>query len=80
MVYKWCMNIPIVKKPWFGPKLIGWGWGIRSGEGALVSLVYVATAFSLAKFVRSQTERELEILALTAVFIAVAYLTGARHE
>jgi hypothetical protein len=63
------MNNPT--RGWFGPKRFGWGFGPRTWEGWLVSLVYIAMLAGLRYVVSPRTDHTLFIVIL--VLLTAAY-------
>jgi hypothetical protein len=66
----------VTKQPWFGPKrLIGWGWTVRSWQGAVVSVVFVGLLV-LALTTISGPPRFATAAVVMLAFLAVVVLTG----
>ncbi len=67
------------KKPWFGPKRIGWGFRPATWQGWLVVAVYVAVlVLTISRFGKS-SEKYLLLALETAAFLIVALLTSRKR-
>ena len=65
------------KEPWFGPKrTLGWGWTPVSWQGWLVTLLFLALILTASLAIRALPLKMAVILALVALLLAVAALTG----
>ena len=66
---------PLTKKPWFGPKQLGWGWRPITWEGWLTTLVLLGVIYFA---VHHSSKSVPVILGLSFLFCIVAYLTGGK--
>jgi hypothetical protein len=66
----------ITKQAWFGPKThLGWGWTVKSWQGAVASAVVVGLIV-LAVVVLNGTLRWIVEAALLTAFLILVLLTG----
>ena len=67
-------------KPWFGPRILGWGWRPLTWQGWLISLVFVLAIVVEATQLRSAGSGPVgaALVATLALFALVCYLTGGR--
>ena len=65
------------KEPWFGPKRsLGWGWTPVSWQGWVVTLLFLGLIVTASLAVRSVPLKTAVILALLALLLIVAVVTG----
>jgi len=66
----------ITKRPWFGPKRIGWGWRPVSWEGWLATVLCVALVVGInVAFTGTATAVYASLTAVVALLV-VCILTG----
>lgn len=69
------MRVRRTRRPWFGPKRIfGWGWRVTSWQGWVVTAIMVGLI--LAARALWGTRAWPAIVALLAVYVVIAVLTG----
>jgi len=65
----------LTKKPWFGPKYLGWGWRPITWEGWLSTLAFIGVTYLAFQYFG----KNLFILfGLILIFCLFAYLTGGK--
>ncbi|HUD20694.1 MAG TPA: hypothetical protein VMQ44_01335 [Candidatus Saccharimonadales bacterium] len=65
----------ITKKPWFGPKYLGWGWRPITWEGWLALLIWLGLLLLAVHFFGVNW---LIIVGLVIVLCVFCYLTGGK--
>ncbi|NLT35133.1 MAG: hypothetical protein GXX83_04480 [Gaiellales bacterium] len=65
----------ITRKPWFGPRRLGWGWTPITWQGWVVSLVLLAAILAAAWLLTSALRTAVIILLVVALLL-VSYLTS----
>jgi hypothetical protein len=63
-------------KPWFGPRRLGWGLGVRRWPGTVVIILF---ATALAVIVRSALEPTLKLGAAALLLIVLAVVVRATY-
>ena len=64
------------KKPWFGPKRIGWGFRPATWQGWLVMAVYIGALLLTIRLGRSSAVFVVLLILESAAFLIVALLTS----
>ncbi len=67
----------ITKKSWFGPKIVGWGPAPKSGEGWLVTLVWMASLLLTLYYLHSINLLNIFNIATVIIFAAIILLSVA---
>ncbi len=64
--------------PWFGPKILGWGWRPLTWQGWLITLVLITLLIGVRIAVGKSLLAFALMLVIIAVFALVAFITGGR--
>ena len=67
----------MMKKPWFGPRVIGWGWTPITWQAWVVSATFIVAILAVA-MIPGIRYRFGILLALLMAFILVAVITGTK--
>ncbi len=67
----------ITKKRWFGPKYVGWGPAPKSGEGWIVTLVWMASLLLTLYYLHSIHSLNIVNIAIVIFFAAIILLSVA---
>ncbi len=67
----------LVRSPWFGPKTVGWGWTPITWQAWAVTVAFTV-AVLVVSMIPGIRYRLGILLALVAVFILVAAVTGTK--
>ena len=67
----------ITKKRWFGPKKVGWGPAPKSGEGWVVTLVWMASILLTLFYLHSIHLLNIINIAIVIVLAAIILLSIA---
>ena len=71
----------VMDKPWFGRKLIGWGWGVPlRWEGWATILIYFLLIWLTVLCTHSRGIFILLLIILTALLFSVAYRTSGKPQ
>lgn len=62
----------LTRRPWFGPKRLGWGWSPASWQGWAVTAGFVVVVVVAMRI----THRSAAGIAALAVFLLICFLTG----
>ena len=68
----------ITKHPWFGPKLIGWGWTPISWEGWLATALCAAIVILAGVVFQGSLMFVYVTIAAVSALLAICLLTGTR--
>ncbi len=66
----------LTKKPWFGPRVLGWGWQPASWEGWVSMLTFFGIIAIIIYKKHSDLQMALYVLVLVGLFMIFCYLTG----
>jgi protein-S-isoprenylcysteine O-methyltransferase Ste14 len=70
---------PVVERPWFVKKRIGWGLSPGSWQGWTATFVYLALLVVVALWAsRSPQTSIVGFIVLTSAFLVLAFATGER--
>ena len=64
------------KKPWFGPKIAGWGWTPVSWQGWLATVIFVLLVSGAVRLFEGATAAPIAVILLVAAFIGLVPATG----
>lgn len=67
----------ITKKPWFGPKYIGWGPAPKSWEGWLVTMIWLVSLLLSIYYLHSINLLNIITIAILIILAAIIILTVA---
>src|SRR5580765_7780350 len=70
---------PLMGRPWFRRRRLGFGWRPVSWQGWAVTLVAVALVIAVLAVLHASPERIPLVLVVVAVYAVVALLTGGRR-
>jgi hypothetical protein len=66
----------MMKKPWFGPKQVGWGWTPISWEGWLATALCVVAVIAAGHILGKSPAAFYVCAAIIAVFVGVCVVTS----
>lgn len=70
-----------MNKPWFGRKIIGWGWGLPvRWQGWLVFILYITSAITSLTLHVSRKLEFFIFLLLTIIFIVIIRITSGKSQ
>lgn len=67
----------ITEKPWFGPKIVGYGPAPKSWEGWIVTIVWLVSLISIILYLHSINSLSIINIAIVIILAAIIILTVA---
>jgi len=69
---------PITKKPWFGPRKLGWGFAPATWEGWVSMMILFVIVLYLIVTKTTDPYLVFYILGLVGIFTIFCFLTGSK--